>query len=157
MGERTSVHPLPVPDELFCSWIHPHLAVDTGMARAALGATIELARAATQWGNVAALVSALHESDYELLGSALVDVVAEPVRHRFVPGFHDVRAAALDAGALGGSLSGSGPSMFALCRGRSCADRVAIAMRDAFARASDVACDAIVSRVGGPGARVESS
>jgi homoserine kinase len=157
MGDETRVHRLPVPAELACALIHPHLAVDTGAARAALGHTIDLSRAVTQWGNVAALVAGLHTNDYDLLATAIRDVVAEPVRSAAVPGFVDVQRAALDSGALGCSLSGSGPSMFALCRGRDVAGRVADAMLSAFLAHNDVACDALVSRVGTAGARVEAS
>jgi homoserine kinase len=157
MGDEARVHRLPVPAELACALIHPHLAVDTGAARAALGHTIDLSRAVTQWGNVAALVAGLHTNDYDLLATAIRDVVAEPVRSAAVPGFLDVQRAALDSGALGCSLSGSGPSMFALCRGRDVAGRVADAMLSAFLAHNDVACDALVSRVGTAGARVEAS
>lgn len=156
-GDEARVHRLPVPPELECALIHPHLAVDTGAARAALGQTIDLSRAVTQWGNVAAFVAALCTGDFDLLATSIHDVVAEPVRSAAVPGFAEAKRAAHAAGALGCSLSGSGPSMFALCRGRDLAERVAEAMRDAFLAHDAVACDAFVSRVGAAGARTESS
>lgn len=151
---QPAVTELPVPDGLTCALVHPHLEVDTGAARALLGKTLPLARAVVQWGNAAALVAALFRSDWELLASALEDVVAEPVRRDLVPGFAEAKAAALAAGALGCSLSGSGPSLFALCRGREEARRVGAAAVEALAAAAGVDVDLTLSPVGAPGAHV---
>ena len=96
--------------------LHPHLEVQTGAARALLGDTLPLQTAVRQWANLGALVSALHTGDLALLSRSLVDHVAEPKRASLVPGFAQVKAAAAEAGALGCSLSGSGPSIFALAR-----------------------------------------
>ena len=112
-----------------------------------------LADAVAQWGNAAALVAALFTGDLELLASALEDRVAEPVRAPLVPGFVAVKAAALAAGALGAGLSGSGPTIFALCRDGATAERASVAMREALA-AAGVAGEAFTSAVGAPGARV---
>ncbi len=145
---------LPVPEGLTCALVRPHAEVNTKESRARLDRHLPLERAVTQWGNAAALVAALYRSDLELLSRALVDVVAEPVRAPGVPGFHAARAAAIDAGALGCSLSGSGPALFALCDGRARARRVAAAMAAAFESDVRVNCDQLVAPLPAPGARV---
>jgi homoserine kinase len=123
---------IPVPRELRCVVIHPHIEIKTSDARQAMRKSISLGDAVKQWGNTAALVAGMMKDDYELIGRSLVDVVAEPVRSLFIPGYHNVKQAALQAGALGCGISGSGPSLFAFCRGDSVAQRVAHAMTDAF-------------------------
>jgi homoserine kinase len=143
---------LPVPAGLACAVVRPHLEVATHAARAALGERVALRAAIAQWGNVGALVAALYRGDLELLARALHDAVAEPVRAAAVPGFDAAMAAARRAGALGGRLSGSGPSLFALAADVAVAERAAAAMADALAGAG-VACDRLVTPVGGPGAR----
>jgi homoserine kinase len=145
---------LPVPEGLCCAVLHPHLEVQTGAARALLGDTVPLDVAVQQWGNVGALVAGLFLSDLPLVARTLVDHVAEPKRAHLVPGFAEVKQAAVGAGALGCSLSGSGPSMFALCASIDRAELAGEAMRDAFTRASDVGADLWVSPVGRQGARI---
>lgn len=146
---------LPVPAGLSCAVLHPHLEVPTGASRALLGDTVPLAAAVRQWANLGALVSALHTSDFELLSRSLVDHVAEPKRAVLVPGFALVKAAALAAGALGCSLSGSGPSVFALARSLDEARAVGSAMASAYGEAGGgVPADLWVSAVGTTGARV---
>ncbi len=154
-----SIHPpdvvqLPVPDGLACALLHPHLSVHTGTARALMGDTLQLKDAVRQWANLGALVAALFTSDRALLSRSLVDVVAEPKRAGLVPGFYDIKAAATEAGALGCSLSGSGPSLFALAGSLAVAHEAGAAMQRAFARHSDVGSDLFVSLVGRAGARV---
>jgi homoserine kinase len=100
---------LPVPAGLACAVLHPSIEVHTGTARALLGDSVPLTAAVRQWANLGALVSALHTGDLALLARSLEDHVAEPKRAGLVPGFHAIKAAALAAGALGCSLSGSGP------------------------------------------------
>lgn len=145
---------LPVPEGLTCALVRPHAEVNTKESRAGLDRHLPLERAVTQWGNAAALVSALYRSDLELLSRALVDVVAEPVRAPGVPGFHAAKAAAIEAGALGCSLSGSGPALFALCDGRDGARQVAAAMAGAFDSSAGLNCDRLVAPLPAPGARV---
>jgi homoserine kinase len=145
---------LPVPVGLSCAVLHPHLSVKTAAARAILGDTVRLPDAIRQWGNVGALVAALFSSDLGLLARSIEDVVAEPKRADLVPGFHAVKAAALASGALGCSLSGSGPSVFALAASLRAARRAGEAMQAAFARESTVASDLWVSPVAARGARV---
>ncbi len=147
---------LPVPDGLACAVLHPHVEIETGSARALLGDTVLLRDAVRQWGNVGALVAALFTNDRALLSRSLEDVIAEPKRAGLVPGFFAIKAAALSAGALGCSLSGSGPSVFALAASLDDAKRVGEAMSKAFGAASDLGADLWVSPVGRQGARVVS-
>lgn len=156
-----SAHPpdiirLPVPDGLACAVLHPHVEVRTGAARALLGDTVPLRDAVRQWGNLGGLVAALFTNDRALLSRSLEDVIAEPKRASLVPGFFAVKAAALAAGALGCSLSGSGPSIFALASSLDDAKRAGEAMARAFGAASGVGADLWVSLVGRQGARVIS-
>lgn len=122
---------LPVPDGLTAVVVHPDLEIETAKARALLGDTVPLADAVQQWANMGALVDGLHRSDFALISRALEDTIAEPRRAPLVPGLAVIKRAAVDAGALGCSLSGSGPSLFALCQGREIAMRVAAAMEAA--------------------------
>jgi homoserine kinase len=152
--QPADVVPLPVPDGLACALLHPHLSVHTGTARALLGDTVALPVAVRQWANLGALVAALFTSDRRLLSRSLVDLVAEPKRAVLVPGFYDIKAAAVQAGALGCSLSGSGPSMFALASSIDDARAAGQAMQHAFAQHSGVGSEVFVSLVGRAGARV---
>lgn len=144
---------LPVPSGLACAIVHPHLEVETAAARRLLGDTVPLRAAIQQWANLGALVSALYQSDLALLSRSLHDAVAEPKRAALVPGFRDMQQAALDAGALGCSLSGSGPSLFALCESTARASDVASAMNAALERAAGLKADIWVSPVGPRGAQ----
>lgn len=119
---------LPVPDNLYCSVIHPQVVVKTSEARDMLPESIEIKRAIKQWGNVGGLVAGLCLSDYELIGRSIADEVAEPIRQKLIPGYSDIKNAALDAGALGCNISGSGPSVFTLCEGKEIAEQVAFEM-----------------------------
>lgn len=145
---------LPVPRSMSVAVVRPHLEVETAGARRALGEHVRLSDAVTQWANTAALVAGLFREDWDLISRSLVDVVAEPVRARAVPAFGAVRAAAVDAGALGCNLSGSGPSVFALCRSREEAERAGEAMREALREEGGVEAELYVSPAGAGGARV---
>ena len=137
---------LPVPPGLSCAVAHPHTEVRTEDARKVLKKEIRLADATRQWGNLAALVAALYNGDLGLLGRSLQDVVAEPARSVLIPGFAAVKAAALAAGALGCSISGSGPSVFALCGSRGASEAAGAAMVGAFS-AAGLGCDLFLSEV----------
>jgi len=126
---------LPVPAELIVVLVRPEQQMRTKDGRAVLPTAVPLERALHQAAQVAALVAALGLGDYELLGRAIDDRIAEPARARLLPGFVEAKAAALAAGALGSSISGSGPTAFALARGRAAGERVAAAMIAAYAAA----------------------
>jgi homoserine kinase len=145
---------LPVPSGLIAVVVHPDLEIETAKARALLGDSVPLADAIRQWANLGALVDALHRGDFALLSRSLEDAIAEPRRAPLVPGLAEIKQAAADAGALGCSLSGSGPSLFALCDGREIADRVASAMAVAVTSAIGRPPQTYVSPIARRGARV---
>ena len=146
---------LPVPKGLSVALVRPHLELSTKDSRTLLGNEVRLQDAVTQWGNLGGLVAALYREDWDLMARSLVDIIAEPIRSDRVPGFADVQRAARETGALGCSLSGSGPAMFALCRNRDTADAVSRAMASAFASAAGLETDVHVSPVSKEGARPE--
>jgi homoserine kinase len=147
---------LPVPAGLTAVVVHPDLEIETARARALLGATVPLGDAIRQWANLGALVDALHRSDFALMSRALEDTIAEPRRASLVPGLAAIKQAAIDAGALGCSLSGSGPSMFALCRDAAIARTVASAMTSAVKDHIGGEPQTYVSPIAPHGARVVS-
>ena len=100
--------------ELFITIVHPQIEIKTSYARSILPKELPLKTAITQWANVAGLVAGFLQHDYSLISRSLTDVVAEPVRSPLIPGFDEVRSRSLRVGALGGGISGSGPSLFML-------------------------------------------
>jgi homoserine kinase len=148
---------LPVPAGLTVVVVHPDLEIETARARALLGTSVLLADAVRQWANLGALVHGLHVCDYALISRSLEDSIAEPRRAPLVPGLAAIKRAAVDAGALGCSLSGSGPSIFALCRDRSVALRVAPAMTAAVGKEIGVESQTYVSSISARGAHVVSA
>lgn len=116
------------PIELYATVIHPQIELKTSEMRAVLEPTISLKNAIVQWGNVGGLVAGLYTSDYELIGRSLHDVIVEPLRGKFIPRFDEIKKTALENGALGTGISGSGPSIFALSKGQETAKKVAVAM-----------------------------
>lgn len=145
---------LPIPSGLSVAVLRPHLEMSTRDSRVLLGDQVRLKDAVRQWANLGALVAGLYASDLDLISRSLVDSVAEPVRAPYVPGFFQVKRAALAAGALGSSLSGSGPSIFALCRDLESASSVSRKMAEAFADAAQLEWDLHVSKVSPSGARL---
>ena len=124
-----SYHPLeiiklPVPSELRVVAIHPQISIKTKDARAVLPTEIALKDAVTQWANVGGLISGLYTDNYNLISNSLVDIIAEPARKSLIPFFDDIKNSALKAGALGAGISGSGPTIFALCKGDEVAKKV---------------------------------
>uniref|UniRef100_Q3AUA8 Homoserine kinase n=1 Tax=Chlorobium chlorochromatii (strain CaD3) TaxID=340177 RepID=Q3AUA8_CHLCH len=146
---------IPSPANLYCSLVHPHTELRTSYARSVLPTNLPLKTAIQQWGNVGALVAGLLTSDYELIGRSLVDVVAEPKRAPLIPGFVEVKKAALQAGALGCSIAGSGPSVFAFSTSEEIATRVGMAMKEAFLHSNaHLESDVWITPVCTQGARV---
>ena len=123
-SQTPDVVSLPSPSELYATVIHPKIELRTSDARSVLKKKIHLEKATEQWGNLAALVSGLYTNDFDLIGRSLVDVVIEPYRSALIPGFQELKKAAIDSGALGCGISGSGPSVFALSKGSETAIRV---------------------------------
>jgi len=145
---------LPVPAGLTAVVVHPDLEIETARARALLGASVPLGDAIRQWGNLGAFIDALHRSDFDLMSRSLEDTIAEPRRAPLVPGLAQIKRAATEAGALGCSLSGSGPSLFALCRDAASARAVASAMTAAVRQHIGGEPQTYVSPIAPQGARV---
>jgi homoserine kinase len=116
------------PSELYATVVHPQIELKTSDARSVLKQTVSLKSAITQWGNVGGLVAGLYTQDYELIGRSLHDEIIEPIRSMLIPGFDLIKQTAYDNGALGSGISGSGPSIFALSKGKENADKIAKAM-----------------------------
>ena len=144
---------LPVPGNLYCPVIHPHLMVSTKEARSILPKEIPMHTAITQWGNVGGLVAGLCTGNIELVGRAMRDAVAEPYRKGFIPGFDELRAKLLGAGALAMNISGSGPSVFALANRGDIAQRVGAIMERHFAQ-QGILSETYVVKVSNKGARL---
>ena len=131
--EPLDVVKIPTPLELYATLIYPQINIATRDARDILKKQILLGEAVKQWGNVAGLMAGLMQSDYDLISRSMEDVIIEPTRSILIPGFDQVKNNALEAGALGAGISGSGPSLFALSRSR----EVAIAVGDQMTRGFD--------------------
>lgn len=123
--------PLSAPP-LFVSVVHPQIEVRTSDARQILRKEVLLKNAIRQWGNIAGLVAGLLKEDYDLIGRSLEDVIIEPVRSILIPGFDEVKQQSREAGALGGGISGSGPSIFMLSRDAATAQSIAGIMRSIY-------------------------
>lgn len=126
--EPLDIIKIDAPEELYTTVIHPQIELRTMDARSILKNNIPLKKAIMQCGNLAGLISGLYTKDYDLIGRSLHDELVEPVRYILIPKFNDIKAAAMQAGALGGGISGSGPSVFALSRGEENARKAAQAM-----------------------------
>jgi homoserine kinase len=144
---------LPVPEGLRVVVVTPAFDLPTRVARAALPERVPLAALVRNSANLAALVAACHSGDLALLRRALVDEVVAPVRAALIPGCDAVMSAALEAGALGSSISGAGPSVFALCHSARAAEDAAEAMRAAFREAGGLDSTAVLSPADAPGVR----
>ena len=123
---------LPVPEELWVTIIHPQIEVKTEDARNVLQARIPIEDAVAQSANLAGLVSGLYTNDYQLISRSLVDVIAEPYRKKLIPLFDEVKTAGIENGALGVGISGSGPSIFVLCKGENSAKKVSLAILEVY-------------------------
>lgn len=152
--DPVDVIPIPVDRSLVWIVVHPHVVVLTKKSRAILPQKIPLRAAVRQWGNVAGLVLGLASGDEELIKRSVEDVVMEPLRAKLIPGFVEVKAAALRAGALGCSISGSGPSVFSIAPSMRAARSISAAMVKTFRRAAGVQSDVFISRTNQTGASV---
>jgi homoserine kinase len=144
---------LPVPDVLRCTIIHPHLEVLTEDARKVLRRQVPLTTAIRQFANIGGLIAGIFSSDYALIGRSLEDVIIEPERSTLIPGFASVKRAAINSGALGCAISGSGPSLFAFSTSDKVAVEIGDSMQQAFT-AVGVESDLFFSSINSTGARV---
>ncbi len=153
-----SYHPLdiieiPLKIDLHCCVLHPKIEIRTEMARQILKQEISLKQLVAQSGNAAGLIAGLLQGDVSLIGRSLEDVVAEPIRATLIPGFYEIKSAALKEGSLGCSISGSGPSLFALAQDKRHAERVGLAMMHAC-RKGGLDADFYVSSINKQGPRI---
>lgn len=118
--------------ELFVAAVHPQVEVKTSDSRQILKKNISLKSAVEQWGNIAGLVAGIQNNDFSLIGRSLNDVIIEPVRSILIPKFDDIKQKSLDMGALGGGISGSGPSIFMLTEKRETAEKIAQMMQSVY-------------------------
>ncbi|CAN5736187.1 homoserine kinase [soil metagenome] len=123
--------PLTAPP-MFVTVVHPQIEVKTSDARQILRKEIQLKDAIQQWGNIAGLVAGLLKSDYRLISRSLEDVLIEPVRSILIPGFDEVKRRSREAGALGGGISGSGPSIFMLSEAAATANQVELEFKAVY-------------------------
>jgi len=130
--EPLSIVKIPVPADLRVVAIHPQVEVKTKDARDVLPTEVPLKDAVTQWANVGGLISGLHTNDYQLIADSLIDIIVEPARKTLIPHFDLVKKEALKAGALGAGISGSGPTIFALCKGDATAENVYKAIQNTY-------------------------
>ncbi|MCS6873281.1 MAG: homoserine kinase [Pyrinomonadaceae bacterium] len=153
-----SVEPLDIvrlnSPKLFVTIIHPQIEIKTSEARSVLPERISLKDAVSAWANVGALVASLEKKDYELLARSLKDKIIEPVRKRFIPKFDEMKQASLMAGAIGGGIAGSGPSVFMLSKSEGIARKVEKAIAEVFA-STGIDFKTYVSRLSSCGVVVE--
>lgn len=146
---------IPSPKHLYATIIHPQIEIKTSTARAILPKDIPLKDAIIQWANMGSLIHALHTNDYGLIQRSLVDIIIEPYRAQLIPHYQDVKKEALKAGALGASISGSGPSIFMLSEGLETAKKVEQAIRSVFSK-TDIAFETYVSSINVEGIKILS-
>ena len=133
--DHPRVKQIPVPPDVRAVILHPHMFLSTQQARAILRRTVDLSDFVWQTANLAGFISGCYTNDLDMIRASLQDVVIEPQRQALIPGFQQVRSAAMAAGALGCSISGAGPTTFAWAH-RDDAEQVKDAMRQEFERSS---------------------
>ncbi len=141
------------PKDIYMTIIHPHIEVKTSDSRKILPKEIPLKTAITQWGNLGGFISGLYTEDYGLMSRCLQDVVAEPYRKNLIPEFDVIKKVALENGALGCGISGSGPSIFAMSKGKETAENVANQMKQIYTN-TGIGFDVYVSKVCDAGVKV---
>ena len=144
------------PDDLHCAIVYPHIVMNTSDMRKLLRKEITLADAVKQWSNIASLVSGFMKKDYSIISRSINDFIVEPVRSLLIPSFYEMKKAALDAGAVGSSISGSGPSLFALTKSKASANKVAKEMKKVLDKI-DIDCDIYISGINKKGPKILSS
>ena len=151
--EPLEIIKLPVPNELRVVAIHPQITIKTKDARDVLPTKIPLKDAVTQWANVGGLISGLYTDNYNLISNSLVDIVAEPARKSLIPFFDNIKNSALKAGALGAGISGSGPTVFALCKGDTVAKAVYKSIEESY-KNTGIDFEIFVSKVSPEGIKI---
>lgn len=151
--EPLDVISIPVKAKLYCTIVHPQVELKTSLSRNILKQEISLKAAVKQSGNIAGLILGLTQGDYDLISRSLYDDIIEPQRGSLIPLFYKAKQAAIDAGALGSSISGSGPSIFALSKSHEDADRVKRAFEEVY-QGTGITVNTFTSKVATQGAQV---
>ena len=151
-NESLDVQQLPVPDNLYAAVVYPDVEILTKHSRNILSKDNTLKQTITQTGNLGGFIIGLYQDDLSLVSRSLKDVIIEPQRAKLIPHFYDVKATALQSGALGFSISGAGPSVFALCEGKSTAQKVGSAMQAIFLK-QQIKANLFVSTINTDGAK----
>ncbi len=144
---------IPTPDDLYVTVLHPQIELKTEDGRNVLPKKVPLKDAVKQWSNVGGLISGLHTSDYGLIGRSLQDIIVEPARKIFIPHFDVVKEQAIVSGAVGAGISGSGPSIFALSKGKPQAQKTAHFMDEVY-KDKGIEYNIYVSKIGEQGTRI---
>jgi len=144
--EPLDVIKLKTPDKLYATLVHPHIEVKTKDAREILRKQIYFKESVKQSGNVAGLIAGLLTADYDLISRSMHDYIVEPIRSILIPGYNEIKEAALDLGALGAGISGSGPSIFALSKDHSTAEKIGVEMKNIYSGYS-IESETYVSRI----------
>ena len=155
MATLDALVPIPVPGTWHCALVHPEMTLETRHAREVLRGTYALHEFVAQSSNLALVLAGCFRGDAALVRRGLEDVLVEPRRSALIPALQAVRSSALDRGALGSSISGAGPSVFAWFESRREAEEGGLAMQNAFAEAG-VRSESFVSPVAGPAAGIET-
>ncbi len=151
--EPLDVIKLHTPNDLFVTVIHPQIEVKTSDSRSVIKNKVTLKKAIHQWGNVGGFVAGLYSEDYNLIGRSLEDVIIEPLRSILIPEFGKVKEAAMSHGALGCGISGSGPSIFALCKGIDTANKISEAISQTYSK-TGIDFDIHVSKINTKGIKI---
>ncbi len=146
--------PLSVP-ELFVTVIHPQIEIKTSDARQILRKNVLLKDAIIQWGNIAGLVTGFLKNDHALISRSMTDIIIEPVRSILIPGFKEIKTSSIEAGALGGGIAGSGPSIFMLSADKKAAIDVQKRMKDIYHRLG-IDYNVYVTTISQQGVRIEN-
>ena len=143
---------IPISD-FYISLIHPHFHISTQEARDILPQEIKLSSAITQWGNIGALVLGFASKDNDLIKRSMNDIIVEPIRSKLIEGFNEIKKKSIKLGAIGCSISGSGPTMFALCDNENIA-RSIIDFSNSFYNGKNIGCDTYLSKVNNNGPKI---
>ena len=152
-NEPLDVLSIPYPEDLHVVIVHQLVEIKTQQAKKMLGRDMSISNAVIQFGNIAGLVSGMIQKDYEVIGRSMVDVLAEPKRSKLIPRYDEVKQFILDAGAIGCNIAGSGPAIFAFCKGEQDAKIVLDAAKSVFEN-DDVDVNFYISKINPEGVKV---
>lgn len=152
--DPVDIIPIAAPP-LHVTVLHPQIEIKTSEARGILKKKVAMKDAITQWANVAGLIAGLMQRDYDLISRSLTDVIVEPMRSTLIPQFRELKQACLTAGALGGGISGSGPSIFMLSRDEATANKVKQAIQHIYDQV-DIDYHVYVTTISDQGVRIKT-